>query len=278
MTNAEQIAAAVHDAVQADVELLVIIGGDGTLQAAVTTLAEATTSRAAPKLLVLGGGRTNYVARDLGSHAHLPASLEKALDRPRELDQQRRFSLRVHQSGSAPQHGFFIGGALVDEVIRDCHRYRAGNGFWQRGHLSTPLRLGQLAALALIGRSRFEAPLMNVDAAPLGRLEGPIRLLLLTSLHHRDEVIDPYVDRGEGAIRLTAVAARAPAFWRRLYRLVRGRYHPAMIPDTGYLSGATESVRIDGLKGISLDGQEFDFDPNQPVEIRPGPEFEFLRP
>lgn len=273
-----EIDSAVRDAVRAKAEMLILIGGDGTVQAAATTLAEGAVDLAPPRLMILGGGRTNYVARDLDSHRNLITTLELALDRPGTLRRQRRNSLRVRQSGQAPQHGFFLGGALVDDAIRDCQRYREGQGFWRRGRLSTPLRLAQRGALGLVGRNRFNPPVMTIETADLGRLEAPIRLLMLTSLHHREQIVDPYADRGQGIIRLTAVAAGAKAFRRRLYRLVRGRYHPRMIPETGYLSGATDQVSIHGLSGISLDGQTFDFDPRQPVEIGPGPEFEFLHP
>jgi hypothetical protein len=278
VSSLPEIDLAVREAVREGAERLILIGGDGTVQAATTTLAEGSLNPDPPRLMILGGGRTNYVARDLGSHRRLVATLEQALDRSETLRSQPRKSLRVQQAGMAPQHGFFLGAALVDDAIRDCQRYRKGRGFWRRGHLSTPLRLAQRGALALAGRSRFDPPAMTVEAAGLGRLDAPIRLLMLTSLQHRGRIVDPYADRGEGSVRLTAVAANARAFRRRLYRLVRGRYHPGMVPRTGYLSGATEQVRIQGLPGISLDGQTFDFDVRKPVEIRPGPEFELLHP
>jgi len=269
---------AVRDAVRVRAERLILIGGDGTLQAAVTALAGLGPEPAPPRLMILGGGRSNYVARDLGSHHNPLATLEKALKRPAAMKVERRTSLGVHQSGKEVQHGFFFGAALVDDIIRDCHDYQAGPGFWRRGHLSTPLRLAQRGAMALIGQSRFEPPTMTIEATRLGRLEAPIRLLLVATLRHRRQFIDPYADHGTGAIRLTAVAAGARGFWPRLYRLLRGRYHPGMVPEAGYLSGATDRLAIQGLPGISLDGQAFDFDPCQPVEILPGPEFEFLIP
>ena len=119
---------------------------------------------------------------------------------------------------------------------------------------------------------------MHIDAENLGQLEARIRLLLMTSLHHRREFIDPYCNRGEGSIRLTAVTHNARRFWLRLLRLVRGRHSPKMLPETGYLSGHTDQVAITGLEQICLDGQEHDFDPALPVIIRTGRPFRFVHP
>lgn len=260
--------------------LMVIIGGDGTVQAAVTALAELAGSSEKPRILVLGGGRTNYTARDIGTHGKLLATLETALDDPDSLADTRRHTLALeHPCLAQPLHGFFVAGALVDHVIRDCHDYRArGRGALRHGHVSSAWRVAQLGLLGLFGRSRFRAPELTIDAANLGSLKGPTRLLLMTSLHHRDEWVDPYADRGHGIIRLSAVCSGARAFWRRLPRLVRGRYHADMAPVSGYLSGKSEQVRITGLSGVSLDGQEIDLNADQPVLIRTGPAFHFLHP
>jgi len=275
---------AIRDSLQValdqDCKLLVIIGGDGTVQAAVTALAEMAEPEQRPRILVLGGGRTNYTARDIGTHDRLLATLEMALDDPARLnDTERQTLVLEHPSLDEPLHGFFVAGALVDHVIRDCHDYRAkGQGPLRRGHVSSAWRVMQLGLLGLLGRHSFEAPRLSIDAAGLGHIEDSIRLLLLTSLHHRDEWIDPYADRGHGSIRLSAASTSARGFWRRLPRLIRGRYRTDMAPNTGYLSGMSQEVRIKGLAGVSLDGQEVDFDADHPLLIRSGPAFHFLHP
>lgn len=279
VTGPEDIRSALEQAVHQGVQLLVIIGGDGTLQAAVTLLAETFPDSDLPAIMMLGGGRTNYTARDIGTHKRLIDTLAVALEEPQSLQQTTRHSLIVEQDGQPRIHGFFIAGALVDYVIRDCHRHRgAGSGPLRTGHVSTTWRVLQLGLLGLLGGCRFNATRMLIDAGDLGQLDAPIRLLLITSLHHRREFIDPYCDRGEGAVRLTAVAGNARSFWLRLMRLVRGRLDRRMRPETGYLSGRTERVGITGLKQLSLDGQEHDFDPELPVTIRTGKAFRFLHP
>lgn len=280
VTGPEDIDRGIRDSLERGCRLLVVIGGDGTLQAAVTSLASLAAPSQTPRILVLGGGRTNYTARDIGTHDRLLSTLEAALDQPEQLTDTERQTLVVeHPDLDQPLHGFFIAGALVDHVIRDCHDYRSrGQGALRRGHLSTAWRVMQLALLGLVGRGYFQAPRLSIRTSSLGQLDKPVRLLLLTSLHHRDEWIDPYAGRGSGSVRLSAISSRARGFWRRLPRLVCGRYTDSMTPEAGYLSGMTDEVRIVGLSGISLDGQELDLDASLPLVIKSGPAFHFLHP
>lgn len=273
----EEMAASLNQALQAGTRLITLLGGDGTLQAAVSILAErAPEAQGMPRLLMLGGGRTNYTARDLGTHRDLVDTLRLALDSPEALKETRRHSLCVEQGGHR-EYGFFIAGALVDHVIRDCHHYRAnGQGFLRTGHLSSAWRVLQLAALGLVGRSDYEAPALTVDAGALGQMNQPARLLLVTSLHHRNEWVDPYAERGQGELRVSVIATNARRFWLRLPRLVTGRYGARMGPEQGYISGRTELVTLRGLRQICLDGQEHDFDPAQALTISTGPALRFL--
>jgi hypothetical protein len=278
-SDPQEIDRHVHAALDAGAPLLTLLGGDGTLQAAVTSLVETARGKAPlPRLLMLGGGRTNYTARDLGTHHQLIDTLTLALDQPEQLKETELHTLAVEQDGLPRQHGFFVAGALVDHVIRDCHQYRSGgHGLLRTGHVSSAWRVLQLGVLTAVGRGNFRSSRIRIDAGPLGRMDRPVRLLLITSLHHRSEWVDPYADRGEGEIRLSAIASDARGFWRRLPRLVCGRYNESLGLDNGYLSGRTREIRLDGLARISLDGQEQDYEPNRPVWIRTGPALRFIQ-
>ncbi|MCC5864952.1 MAG: hypothetical protein JJU31_07555 [Wenzhouxiangella sp.] len=280
VSEPEEIEQNVLAAMHRGCRLLVVIGGDGTVQAAVTALASCPESQAQPDILVLGGGRTNYTARDIGTHDRLLVTLALALDDPARLSATERRTLALHHPGQARvEHGFFVAGALVDHVIRDCHSYRSGGtGPLRRGHLSSAWRVFQLGLLGLLGRSSYRPVELSVSATELGRLDGACRLLLLTSLHHRREWIDPYARRGTGPVRLTMIKQSASSFWRRLPRLLHGRYQKDMSPESGYLSGNSTEVRIQGLERLSLDGQEIDLDPGQPLTVTAGPIFRFLHP
>ncbi|MFP4207536.1 MAG: diacylglycerol/lipid kinase family protein [Wenzhouxiangella sp.] len=275
----DEIAAALQAHRDEPPRRLVVIGGDGTVQAALSALSNQFADPL-PPVLVLGGGRTNFTARDLGTHRSLVGLLQRVLRNPQGLNTEQRRMLILEQPASRCRvQGFFIAGALVDHVIRDCHRYRARHRGWLRtGHPSSAWRVAQLAALAALGRSDFEPPVMRIDAGRLGVVEQPVRILIFSSLSHQRGWLDPYAARGSGAVRLTAIARSAPGFWRRLPGLLRGRLGPDQQAGNGYLSGRTDQVVVHGLPGVCVDGQEYPLRPDCEVLIRPGPTFRFLVP
>lgn len=259
-----------------------VLAGDGTVHAIVDHLSRLAGPETLPQLLVLGGGRTNLIAGDLGGRGAVLSKLESALKRWRNgehFELEERCTLRIEQAPAAPRDGFFLAAGMIDAIIRECHRGReaARPGGLRRGHLSTPLNLARLALLTFAGR-----PLPCVDLAVQANgseaLPGPARLLIATTLQRRQGLLDPYADRGAGPMRLTVVAAGARGLWHRLPRVVAGLFSEGMNARGGYLSGRHESVQVLGLARYTLDGEEFDSDPTRPVLIRPGMRVSFLKP
>lgn len=257
---------------------VVVLGGDGTIQAAATWLATQPEPQR-PVILALGGGRTNYIAADLRTRRPIVALLERALNDPTRLRIATRHSIEVTQGDQPAAHAFFIAGATVDEVIRDCHAFRSsGPGRWRQGYASTAIRLSQLAIALALGRRRLHAPALSVEGEGLGELGGPMRVLILSSLHHQHGWPRPYLSQGEGEIAVTAITDSAQRFWRRLPGLLNGRSHHDLVPSQGYLSGRSRQITVTGIQQLCLDGQETDFDPEQAVVFRPGPALAFVTP
>jgi hypothetical protein len=257
-----------------------VLAGDGTVCAIVDQLSSLAPGAWIPDLLVLPGGRTNLTAADLGSGGQALAMLKRALSRSREqcwdAAVEERCALRIEQAPAPPRHGFFLAGALIDGVIRQCHRHRADHN--HHGELSTVAYVLQLGLRALFGRSGLACPPLHVDAGECGTQQGAARLLLATTLLHRTGLFDPYAPRGQGDVRVTSVTAGAPRFWRSLPRLLTGRFSKSMTAEAGFLSGRCKRLQISGLSGYMLDGETFDVDPTRPVIITAGPRLRFLRP
>jgi diacylglycerol kinase (ATP) len=274
----EPIADALDALIDGGARVIAIAGGDGTIQGALTHLATVPSERT-PKLIVLGGGRTNLTPRDFGARGGPVALFQRALRPDAWLQPLRRRVLTLSQPGMAPVSGFFLAGALVDHLVRDCHAYRAaGSGPLRHGAPSTAWFLLRTAAQAMAGAYRYAPPTLAVQAPPLGDLSGPMPLLLCTTLDHSGDLLNPYARRGEGTLRLLAVRSDARAFWQRVPRIVRGRFTEQMNAAAGYLSGRCEHIEIAGLPSVSLDGQELELDSTMPLSIAAGPEFEFLQP
>jgi diacylglycerol kinase family enzyme len=280
VSGLEEIEAALEEATRRAVSRLVIAGGDGTLQGTVSWLARHLDRDRLPELIVLSAGRTNYVAGDIGSRHHFPDTLEAILRAdPASLHPVERSTLELYHPRLGQQHGFFMAAATLDEIIRYVHRWQAAkDNWWRRRHAASTLGVLSLGGRLMTGRHRFDFPPLAVECDSLGRLDGACRFLLLTTLTHEGSLVDPYAARGSGALRITAVRRGARGFPIRFPRLVRGAFSESMSRKNGYLSGRCSNIRVHNLARITLDGQEFDLDPDTPLEVRAGPTFRFLRP
>jgi len=254
---------------------LFVLSGDGTIQLIARYLSELPAGDWNPQLLLLGGGRANVVPRAFGGTPAL-AALRRVLRDLREHRPLRVESLpvlRVSQPGRPVQQGFVLVGAVIDFGVRYCRDWRAaGTTWWHRGILADQISLLRLCAQVLFGRSPVPpAPQLVVSMQPVGRMYAPARVLVAGSLHDAGGHYHPYAERGEGPVRLTAIAVEAPRFWRNLPRMLTGRFDDqTMNIAQGYLSGRCHAASVTGLSGYSLDGEPFDCDPTQPLEISTG--------
>ncbi|MET0987150.1 MAG: diacylglycerol kinase family protein [Steroidobacteraceae bacterium] len=259
-----------------------ILAGDGTIQGLVQYLALLPTGTWSPELLLLGGGRSNLVANDLGGAGTLPR-LERALRRGRDgasFTVREQQLLRVEHEGSVPHHGFFLAGSRIDSGIRLCHQHRlSGTSRLHKGRLSSPYCLLKLAVKVMIGRSPLPPyPDLQIRTDTSETLRAPSRVFIVTTLHHRESLYNPYAARGTGAVRVTAISATAPRFWRRLPTLLAGRFDSQMNSHNGYLSGRFDRLEVLGLASYALDGEMFDVDPTKPVIFRGGQTIRCLQP
>ena len=259
---------------------LVIAGGDGTLQGAVSWLARHVPPVSMPSLVLLSAGRTNYVAEDIGTRSHFLETLETVLTRkPEQLHPVDRPTLKLEHPSIGQLHGFFLAGAMLDEVIRYVHRFQNRRTSWlHRLHVASIAGVASLALHWALGRYRFSLPRLDIEVKGLGRDQAACRFLLMTTLEHEHSLIDPYARRGDGPLRVTSISRDAKQLTWRLSKLARGRFSTEMNYKTGYISGRCNNIIIQNLSSFVLDGQEFELDPREPLRVSAGPVFRFLRP
>lgn len=280
VSDLTQIEKALEQIRRQPVRHLVVAGGDGTLQGTVSWLARNLPPESTPQLILLSAGRTNYVADDIGTRSHFLETLETVLSRtPDQLHPVDRPTLKLEHPSIGEQHGFFLAGAMIDEVIRYVHRWQAERDTWlRRRHAASTAGVLSLAWRWALGRYRFDLPRLAIETDGLGCADAECRFLMMSTLNHDDSLVDPYARRGNGPLRLTAVRAGAKRLPLRLSKVARGRFSAAMTSENGYISGYCSRVMIKNLTCITLDGQEFDLDGRHPLVVSPGPAFRFLRP
>jgi hypothetical protein len=273
----EQIEAALAELAAAGASCVVLNGGDGTVQAALTTLSVRSPFASTPTLLVLAGGTTNMSAYDLGSHGRPARLLGRLL--AGELAPARRRVLCVREADGTTRCGFFLTAGGLPQAVRDCRAFRNTSALpGMRSALGTVAWIsGRL--LRLLGRREpFDALPVDyqVNAEPARCRDA---LLLLASTHQRLALgLTPWWGAGSGPIKTTLVSRPARRLALALPGLLRG--HPPAFANAaaGYESHTATMLHLTPTGGYALDGEDYLPPAGSELVLSAGPEFEFLRP
>ncbi|MEE4301843.1 MAG: diacylglycerol kinase family protein, partial [Pseudomonadales bacterium] len=142
--SAEAVPEALATLLGREPSVLAVNGGDGTLQAVLTVLADLVDAGAVPAtpvpIAVLPAGSTNMSAHDLGCGGRLQRRLGDLLalrDRDREAWRVTfRRPLQIHDAADRRRIGFFFGMGTIVRGIEYWHerlRHGGGAGEWSAG-------------------------------------------------------------------------------------------------------------------------------------------------
>jgi hypothetical protein len=258
-----------------------ILSGDGTIHALAEYFA-ASAGEWSPALLFLAGGRANIVPRECGGYPTMPALLRAlaALRAGRPLAEGRIRTLQVAQAGQPARHGFLFASAVIYEIVRRLAEHRArGKDWFHWSFFSEPWVLLKLALqVHVLRRPLPPQPPVTARLAGGGELTAPMRVLLASTMELRSALYNPFAPRGMGPVRLTAVTATAPRFWRQVLAMLKGQFNDDMNLAHGILSGRGERGELLGVTAYALDGELYDADPATPLVLRAGVSLRVLLP
>ena len=223
--------------------LLVLAGGDGTLQRTLTEALEQTPANALPPIAVLPAGRTNMSALDINRHRRfeqcadalqpmLKGALPPATARP---------LVQVDQADSR-QFGWFFGLGAVCFGVAHWGHDRPGS------QLGTTLRTAWFSAKEYLAPSKHQEVRWNGETRE-------VFAMIATSLNRLLFGSRPYWGNGEG-LHNTWVFAEARGRVRRSLRLLRGDASLGRLP--GYLSGNRTQLELELDGPYTIDGELFD--------------------
>jgi choline kinase len=267
-----------------EVEVLVIHGGDGTLQRTLTELlVERPFGERLPTLVPLRGGRTNMTALDLGAGRDPVRALAGLLELASrsELGQRlvrRRVVCVEHGPRRERLYGMFFGAGVIHRAIELTHRIFP-TGTSQGVFGATLMTAGLLARAALLGDARgILAPdkiHALLDGEPLERAE--LTLAMATTLHRLFARMRPFWGQGTGGLRFTALAADAPRLARNALGILRGRPGPLAREADGYTSRNLRSLRLRMDCGFTVDGELVAPQPDHTLSVSATEPLAFLR-
>lgn len=223
--------------------LLVLAGGDGTLQRTLTEALEQTPVSALPPIAVLPAGRTNMSAADLNRHRRFgqcAKALEAMLDGTLPPATARPL-VRVDQA-DGHQYGWFFGLGAVCFGVAHWNADRPGS------QLGTTLRTAWSSARGYLAPSEHQTVRWNGQTRQ-------VFAMIATSLNRLLFGCRPYWGDGEG-MHNTWVFAEAQGRVRRSLRLLRGDASLGRLP--GYASGNRTDLELELNGPYVIDGELFD--------------------
>jgi hypothetical protein len=253
---------AIADLAGRGVELLVVNGGDGTLQHALTEILAQGPFERIPRVAPLRGGRTNTSATALGAQRDPLRGLAALLEAARSGTLRERFVtrpvLRVRfDARRRNEYGMFFGAGLIHRAISLVHTVFP-NGRSQGALGAGLVTLGLLARTALRPGGEILAPdkiQVLLDGEPLPH--GELRLAISTTLERQFLGINPFWGKGPGDVRFTAVSSEARRFGLAAPGILRGRPRRHVTPENGYTSRNVECAELRLSCGFTIDGEIF---------------------
>lgn len=254
------LAAAVEGSLDKNADLVVVNGGDGTVQAVLTTLLRSP-APALPLLAVLPGGSTNTTARNVGYSARALPALRRLLT---EAEHgiiagrvEKRPVLRIDADGKS-RYAMMFGAGAVYHGIAFAHSRVYTHGV--HGQLGATVTLGAFLGLVLSRRNRSELfPPMHAKIGVDGKeLEPEPYFGLLASTMDRQFVgIRPYWGTGPGPLRLSLLSYSPRHLLRAFAAVLRGTTNAFLRPEFGYRSYNADDLSLEFDGGFTLDGELF---------------------
>ncbi|TFH21838.1 MAG: hypothetical protein E4H03_09725 [Myxococcales bacterium] len=284
---------ALDELARREVGLLVVNGGDGSLQRALTEVLRSGAFRRPPVLAPLRCGRTNTSATSIGSNRDPVVAAAAVMAAAREGSRRAIGSgvtdmlshrvvdhavLRVELSDDAsPHYGMVLGPGVIHRGTELTHNAFPTAG--TQGVLGASLVTGSLILRALFGGS---SGMLAPDPATLTldgirHAPGEYLVMMASTLDRMFLKIRPYWDRRPGAIHFTALTRASVRNPGDIVRVLVGREPSEAALAAGALSRNVESAELEMDCGMMLDGEILDPKPGRRVRINADRTVRFLR-
>lgn len=264
ITHPDELAAVLPDIARAAPDLLIVNGGDGTVDAVVTALRQTTAFAREPMLALLAGGTTNMIARDVGLTGRPDRALRRvlaALVSGQPGEQIRRAPLILRRDSAPDLLGFFVAGGAMPPLLRRVHQRVHQRGFISRGGEAWALL--QTVWRLLFGDVRRDPVLQprqlrwSVDAR--AEESSPMVLYFLTTLDRLVLGLNPA--RPAPGVRMMVLRHPYHRLVRSVARLLRRLPFDTVGGDFIFREGQTLRLHFEGE--LVLDGE--------PVPLGGGP-------
>jgi hypothetical protein len=281
--HAHQVGDALKTIARIRPKVLVINGGDGTVQAALTELYNGGHfGDSPPPVSVLPSGKTNLIALDLGARGDPIAALQRLTeivqgDITPHVVARELIALRNGQHDK-PVIGMFLGGAGLADTMLYCRDKIYPLGLPNSlAHVITALAL--LAKLLLRVKASYLPPdpkPLNVSLREEGNLiSGRFSLLAVTTLEKLLLSGELVPGRG-GSLKLLAIDERPVTLIRAFFASLIGKIGKSHV--RGVHFEEADEIMIEGeSSNVILDGETFRAELGRPITLSPAQPLSFVK-
>ena len=282
--HATQVGEALKTIARIRPKLLVINGGDGTAQAALTELYNGGQfGETPPPVAVLPSGKTNLIALDLGAQGDPIAALTRLVeiaqgDIAPYVVARELIALRSGENGDRPVIGMFLGGAGLADTMLYCRDKIYPLGLPNSvAHVITALAL--LAKLFLKVKASFLPP----DPLPLSisvheagnKITGRFSLLAVTTLE-KLLLSGELGGKREGVLKLLAVEEQPMSLVRGFAASLFGKLGRSKVRGVHFEEVDEITIESDS-SNVILDGETFRAERGRPINLRPALPLSFVK-
>ena len=280
--HVDQISDAMRSIARVRPKMLVINGGDGTVQASLTEIHNGGHfGPTPPPMAVLPSGKTNLIALDLGMRGDPIATLERLVglaqgDLSEHLVPRELIALRKDGS-ERPVIGMFLGGAGLADTMLYCR-----NKIYPLGLPNAISHV--LTAMAVMVRLLFKvradflppnAATLQVSTGSAESLSGRFTLLIVTTLE-KLLLSGELGGEGRGPLKFVAIEERPSSVLRALIAGLTGGYKGRKM--SGIHFQEADEITIEGeSSNVILDGETFSAERGSPIRLRPAQPLSFVR-
>lgn len=285
-TSADVVPEALADLARQEVDILVVNGGDGTLQYALTEILENNAfDGRVPMIAPLRGGRTNMSAGDLGASKDPVRGFASLIDDIEAGYLKERVSprqvLRVkHDRNEQAEYGMFFGVGVIHRAIGLNHQwFENEHSHGVQGALGATLvtasLLGRMAAGDHTGILQPDKAQVIIDGELQDRSE--FFLMIASSLDRLFSRMRPFWGTGPGGVQFTTIASNAHRIPRSLTGILRGKPLPFVTEENGFLSRRAKRIELNLDCGFTVDGELFDPRAGRIIELSADRTVQFVR-
>ena len=252
---------AMNQLIRANIDLLVIVAGDGTTHAILGHLFAALAPAKWPVLMIIPGGTTNMTSLDLGIHDKPEQALRRLRDylsKPSAPKLVQCPVLCIQQTGLNPIYGMFFAAGLVARGVKFSRSSVKQLGI--TGGIFTFLIMlrslaGMLVGMALRHHQNEWAPVKMTMTEDNGLThQGTYLFALVSTLDCLLLNMRPYWGQESAPLHVTLVDQQRKHLWRSLWPLLSGNGRRLKEED-GYYSHNTHALALQMEDEYIVDGE-----------------------